>query len=230
MGTTSVDSRFSSLQKGVLALFIVFSFVLATLAQQASSTFQQNLESSIAKQLNSRAQEFEKDINFRKSRTFFNPFVDPNINLNQELLPKLFDLDEQYRSMYFDKEKRILRDQMLVILKQLVNVSPFETRYWLHLFYISTSLGKSSDESAWVIERSYNLMKWNTKQTALVARFCVREYLTLSSDLASSCAKIISDVVSTNNVKQLSRMLRGDYKKLSAVSKKIGLDVESNKL
>ena len=132
--------------------------------------------------------------------------------------------------MYFDKEKRILRDQMLVILKQLVNVSPFETRYWLHLFYISTSLGKSSDESAWLIERSYNLMKWNTKQTALVARFCVREYLTLSSVLASSCAKIISDVVSTNNVKQLSRMLRGDYKKLSAVSKKIGLDVESNKL
>jgi len=230
MGTTSVDSRFSKLQKGVLALFVVSSFVLAALAQQASSTFQQNLESSIAKQLNSRAQEFEKDINFRKIRTFFNPFIDPNVNKKQELLPKLYDLDEQYRSMYFDKEKRILRDQMLVILKQLVNVSPFEPRYWLHLFYSSTSLDKHSDESAWLIERSYNLMKWNTKQIALVARFCVREYLTLSSDLASSCAKIISDVVSTNNVKQLSGILRGDYKKLSAVSKKIGLDLGSNKL
>ena len=77
MGITSVGSRFSILEKSVLALFAVLSFMLAVLAQQASNSFQQDLESSIAKEFTSQALEPEKDGKLRQTKTFFNPFVDP---------------------------------------------------------------------------------------------------------------------------------------------------------
>lgn len=201
-----------------------FFFVLAIAAYSAAQNFESTLESSARETV--RQQRSKALDPSSKAVNILNPFMGSRTSQKQSLMSRFFDLNEQYRSMYFKKEQEILRIQLVRVLKQLVNLYPFDTRYSQHLFYAHPNSKLHDREYAWLINRTYRLLKWNTKQYRHVARYCVAEYAQLEPLSAHACAKVVSDVASNNDAQQLSRILKQDHIELEQRYQETGLNFE----
>ena len=232
MGKQPLDSPYSLRTRCLLALLACASFALAGAAYSAAQNFEFGLESSVIKglplaQATSSASNAQPS-NAQLGPTDFslNPFVDSDVAHKRVLLSRFLDLDEQYWSMHFDKEREMLRVQLVPVLQKLVNLAPLDSRYAQHLFFAYSSKEDNDDDFAWLVNRTYGLLKWSPNQYQYMARHCMDQYEQLKTLSANACANVISDVAANNNTKQLLRIFKKDHDQLAQMYSKIGLNLE----
>ncbi len=231
MGEQPLDSAYSLRTRGLLVLLACASFALAVAAFYAAQRYEYDLEANMVKagslaQSTPSVSDREQGENLSGLSGVLNPFVDSKVTQKRVLLSRFFDLDEQYQSMYFDKEREILRSQLVLVLQKLISLAPFDSRYAKRLFQTYSSSEDDDSDFAWLISRTYSLLKWNPNQYRYIARQCVEQYQRLQTLSANACANVISDVATNNDVKQLSRILKQDHDQLAKLYQATGLNFE----
>ena len=204
-----------------ITLLAILAFTLSVLAYRAVLGFENNLESSL--------QLFSTQQKVNQSTTTVNPFISQTIDDKRILIPNMLDLEEQYYSMYFPREKAILGDQLTRVLQQLINLVPLDHRYWLRLAAItsaSENVKVIDDELAWVLNRSYTLVRWNNQLHVRLASICFHEFDRLANKSANICTRIVAKVMTIKQSHKLHRLKR-DKDRLQSILQRFEVNKNS---
>ena len=96
--------------------------------------------------------------------------------------------------MVWDHERRKLSRRLIELLRQRINIDPFDGGLWMQLMHLQADAGLSTTDRAWAIQRASKLLRWNVNERSELSYYCISEYVDFTSVAADLCSSIISNL------------------------------------
>lgn len=136
---------------------------------------------------------------------------DEKLNIEIENRSKAFEF------MVWEQERRNLSRELSDLVRQRINLDPFNGTLWVQLAFLQKESGASHDERAWTIERAAKLTNWNLDERSKISRYCIDEYTEFQHVGSRLCSSMIAQLPSHWSVQLTAHKMNLSISKLKAV-------------
>ena len=130
------------------------------------------------------------DFSYSNANIYLSPVVSKGANLNA-----LFEREAKRRELSFWNQDRLkLAKELSKILRQRINLTPFDGELWLQLSYLEKEAGVNINDRAWTLGRAAKLLKWNDDQRSKITYHCIVDYEGFRLKSAKLCSSLITNL------------------------------------
>lgn len=125
-----------------------------------------------------------------------NLYVSEPVIEDEKLNIEIDNRSKALEFMVWEHERGNLSRELRGLVRQRINLDPFNRALWLQLAYLQKETGITSDNRAWTLERAAKLSNWNLEERSKISRYCIDEYTEFRHVSARLCSSLIAKLPS----------------------------------
>lgn len=135
-------------------------------------------------------------------------FVDPQVKKFQTLEQRAKLLREPLDFMVWSEERVSLSLEYTQVLREMINVKPFDPDLWAELVYAQGEAKIEFSQQLWAMQRALHQNRWNLRNLSLITRPCIIDTaLTSQSQGAELCAELLASLPASIPVDRLAKLM-----------------------
>lgn len=121
-----------------------------------------------------------------------------------ELSETAKELSKPLSFVVWPHEKKILNQNLSLLLQKQININPFDSTLWSQLSMAQLEASTSYNERAWTLLTNTSFNSWKTSERLLITRHCIVAREAFLSLVPSTCSKLINSLPKSYSLNALA--------------------------